>query len=406
MPIVILCFLLGDMVLQQLSALPAAYWVYSSMLLAMGVFYKLSSKRRYLIYPLAIILGFSWTCWYAKQVQSWVLAEDAQGKPLMVTGHSAWLPVTDSSQTSFLFQLDAPSKPLVRLVERHALTSFNVGDHWQFQVKLKRIHGMQNSGGFDFEAWALQKGLRASGYILQEKFIKHDKWFHPVDQIREHLQSSIMAHLPVVTGAEWLPALMIGERSHISPNAWQVLRHTGTNHLMAIAGLHIGLISGMAAFIGSWLWRQRTGLCLRLPAQQVAACMAWVSAVIYAALSGFSIPAQRACIMLSVFVFALLLKRKVNLWHVWSIAMGLILLMNPLTVLTESFWLSFVTIALLIYAGCGRLRAEGFWLKHTRPQWVIGLGLMPLSLWFFQEWSLVAFLANMIAIPWLGILVD
>jgi competence protein ComEC len=154
-----------------------------------------------------------------------------------------------------------------------------------------------------------------------------------------------------------------------------------------------------------WLWRRSTRLTLLFPAKHAGASAALITAFIYSALAGFSLPTQRACIMLSVGIMVLLSKRKINIWHSWSLALLLVLIINPLSIVTESFCLSFSTIALIIYGMQGRLCMHGIWWKWGRVQWVIGIGLMPLSLYLFQECSLISFVANTLAIPWLGFLI-
>jgi competence protein ComEC len=101
-------------------------------------------------------------------------------------------------------------------------------------------------------------------------------------------------------------------------------------------------------------------------------------ALIYSALAGFSIPTQRACLMLTFFLLALLMRRKIGAWYAWSCALLCVLLLNPLTVLTESFCLSFGSVALIIYGVSGRLSPKGLWWQWGRIQWVIALGLIPL----------------------------
>ena len=82
-------------------------------------------------------------------------------------------------------------------------------------------------------------------------------------------------------------ALMIGEREAIPPEQWQVLRNTGTNHLMAIAGLHIGIMAGFAHVVVTWIWRLVPALLLHLPAQLAGASAALLMAIIYSLLAGF-----------------------------------------------------------------------------------------------------------------------
>lgn len=399
----ILSFLLGDLFLQSFRHLPPAMLVYSTCIITMIV-WMIVKKRLHFFYMLpAFMLGLAWTYYIAHSTLAWQLPNEVEGRNMLVTGYVKSLPVTDEWQTNFLFAIEKSA--LVKLSWRDASQTVKVGDKWQFVVRLKRIHGTQNPGAFDYEAWALQKGLRATGYVVasqDNKILSHSRFRSFVDQWREHLQSRLQAYLPTTKTSPWLMALLLGERTGITHDDWQVLRNTGTNHLMAIAGLHIGIIAGIAHMLTSWLWRRSARLVFLLPAQLAGACAALMMAILYSMLAGFSIPTQRACIMLTIFIFALLLRRKINPWHAWSLALLIVLLMNPLSVLTESFWLSFGTIALIIYGMSGRLSSSGWWWKWGRVQWVIGLGLIPLTLFFFQECSLISFAANSIAIPWLA----
>lgn len=406
-------FLLGDLYLQTFAHLPTKQSLF--LLVLSGSFaWILLGRYRYAYLPSAFLFGFVLSAWYAHSLLSFTLPNELEGKPIVLKGFIASLPTKDQWQTQFLFSLQQIQhgnkrfdvKTLIRLSWRDNKTHLRVGDGWQLVARIKRIHGTQNQGAFDYEAWALQKGLRATGYVVSgnpaNKFLTHHWYYHPIDQIRQVVGNKIRLRLPDSLTSPWLLALTIGERSGISQSSWQVLRNTGTNHLMAIAGLHIGIMAGFAHWLCAWIWRRFPWLLLRLPASHAGAYAALCIALFYSALAGFSIPTQRASIMLIIFILTLLSKRKINVWHSWSFALLMVLLINPLTVLTESFWLSFGTIALIIYGMKGRLAAKGFWWHWGRVQWVIAVGLIPLSLFFFRECSIVSFVANSIAIPWLG----
>lgn len=362
-----------------------------------------------------LMIGFSWTAWQAASTLGWELPHELEGKPLILAATVYSLPVSDKFGTHFTAFVDSSTdqnnKPkghaYVRLTWVGA-KKLRVGDSYQLTLRLKRIHGLRNPGGFDYEAWAMQNGLRASGSVLQhypQKFLGHRKLFAPVNQVRQILYDRITASLPSSPTAPWLLALMIGERSSAPPQHWLILRATGTNHLMAIAGLHIGLIAGMIHFLIRRIWSRSSLLVSLYPSQLASALAALVVAWIYSALAGFSIPTQRACIMLTFFMFALLARRALPAWHAWSAALLTVLLFNPHSVLSESFWLSFGTIALIIFGMQARLSPQGLWWKWFRVQWVIGFGLIPFSLLFFQQASLISAAANSIAIPWLGFLI-
>ena len=101
-----------------------------------------------------------------------------------------------------------------------------------------------------------------------------------------------------------IKALVLGERGQMDSRRWQVLTQTGTNHLLAISGLHVGIVSGFVFFITLFLWKRSERLCLNIAAQRVAALAAIFTAVFYAMLAGFSIPTQRAMVMAAVVFFS------------------------------------------------------------------------------------------------------
>lgn len=401
----VISFLFGDMILQCLPRLPSLPVLLGIIICWISVFLK--RRVFYLILVTGCAAGFIFAWWYAATTLMWTLPKNAEGRLTIVRGHVASLPVKSDWQTQFIFVLDN-SKVKIKLALRDSNIFIAPGDHWQFSVRLKRIHGTQNPGGFDYEAWALQNGIRAAGYIVRDDknhLIAHHWYVAPVAQVRFYLQQKIQKYLPVSQTSAWLMALMIGERSGIPPEQWQILRATGTNHLMAIAGLHIGMVVGFVYLFVFSLWRRVAWLVLIMPAQQAALIFALLVACLYSVCAGFSVPTQRACIMFGIIALIRMHNLVISAWMIWALALMLVLLLNPLVILSESFWLSFGTIALIIYGMRGRIAPSGWWWKWCRVQWVIGFGLIPFSIYFFHEFSIVSFIANMIAIPWLCFLI-
>lgn len=399
-----LAFLCGILLLQQFTQLPAtsSFW-FMSILLVVSVFILI---KKYLKLLIIFLLGFGWALTYVNWQSVWRLPDALEGRTVVIEGYIASIPNTTSQQTTFLFSLKTinqqPAHGLLRLHWR-SKHNLKAGDAWQFTVRLKRIHSLLNPGSFDEEANALQTDVRASGNIIKPGNLLLSHWYHyPLTRIRQYFKIQIENLLPVSQTSPWIVALAVGERQNIAAEQWQILRNTGTNHLMAIAGLHIGMLAGVAHFCIAGLWRRIPRLTLKLPAQQAGAIAALCLAILYSALAGFSIPTQRACIMLSIFLSALLLRRQLSIWHSWSCALMIVLIMNPLDVLTESFWLSFSSIALIIYGVSKRLRPTGIWWKYGRIQWVIAVGLIPFSICLFKQFSCIAFIANLIAIPWVA----
>jgi competence protein ComEC len=184
-----------------------------------------------------------------------------------------------------------------------------------------------------------------------------------------------------------------------------LLLSTGTNHLLAISGLHIGLVAGLVYFLVLRIWSLAGRLCLNWPAPRVAAIAAIGAGCGYAMLAGFSVPTQRAAIMLCVVMGAVLLNRAKRAVHTLSLALMVVLIWDSLAVLSAGFWLSFAAVALIFYAIVGRLSEQRPWWHWGRIQWVLAIGLLPLTLILFQRVSLVAPIANLFAVPWVGLLI-
>lgn len=401
-----LAFLCGVLLLQVFVKLPSLLWLIIVIVAIVG-FLLFKKARFHARLFIACACGFAWCLWFAHAQTAWTLTSDLEGKTIPITGYIASIPSVSMTGTSFLFFVTKVQSEkvsgVVHLSWRESQTVLRVGDQWQFYVRLKKPYGTMNPGGFDYEAWVLQEGIRANGYVvakLTNQLLSQHWYIHPVDRVRQYFKEKIEANLPVSNTSPWISALTVGERNDIDAKNWQVLRNTGTNHLMAIAGLHIGFMAILAHFVVSNLWRCLPRLTLMVPAPNAGAVAALLMALTYSAMAGFSIPTQRACLMLFVFLLITLRRRHAGAWHAWCCALLCVLLNNPLCVLTESFWLSFGSVALIIYGVSGRLMPTGLWWKWGRIQWVIAVGLVPLSVALFHQCSLVSFVANSIAIPW------
>jgi competence protein ComEC len=403
-----IAFVIGIVLLQQFSVLPGVNWIYAAVLL----FVVTKKYWAWLKLPLAGLLGFAWALTYAHWHMAEKLAPELEGEPVVITGYVHSIPMVETHGVGFLFSLKSlaahPAHGVIKLLCGDAGVVLHAGDEWQFSVKLKKPYGTMNPGGFDYEAYAFTNNIIGNGYIADKelKLLLSSHWYHePLNRVRQYFAEKIRENLPPTQTSPWITALAIGERHDIPASDWQVLRNTGTNHLMAIAGLHIGFIALLAHVLVTFFWRRWPRGSLLMPAQHAGAVAALGMALLYSAMAGFSIPTQRACIMLAVFLTILLLRHKAMAWQGWSAALLGIVLINPLTVLSESFWLSFGSVALIIYCMSGRLAPQGLWWKVGRIQWIIAVGLIPFSLWLFQQCSFISFIANSVAIPWVGFIV-
>jgi competence protein ComEC len=197
---------------------------------------------------------------------------------------------------------------------------------------------------------------------------------------------------------------VLGERSGIDREQWEVLTRTGTNHLVAISGLHVGLVAAMVFFLGRWAWSRSVHLAGRLAAPRAAALAALAGAFGYSALAGFAVSTQRALIMSAVVLGALILGRTVRPASGLALALVGVLAVDPMSLLSFGFWLSFGAVMVLLYAMGGRLADRGIWRRWGHAQWAVAVGLLPMLLLLFGRASVVAPLVNLVAVPLFSLL--
>ena len=381
----------------------------------------LAQYKRKLLPLVFFIAGALWVTLRAGGLLSDALDPALEGQDLEVQGWVADLPQFTDRGVQFVFdvqsaRLDQNSVTLPRRIELSVYDramQVHAGEQWNLSVRLKRPHGFQNPGGFDHEAHLFQQRIRATGYVRAEQASRRlaesaaSPWRYRLHHYRELLGARITALLPGDPMAGMVTALANGDQRALDSSQWQVLRRTGTAHLVAISGMQVSLVAGVAFFLMRWLWSLPGYTVLRLPAPQMGAMAAVVAGLGYAALAGFSIPTQRALIMLGVILAGTLLQRRVAPSFILAGALLLVLIYDPLSVMASGFWLSFLAVAAILYADQGRraLKVVGRWRRWTRIQWAVTLGLAPVLLLLFQQTSLSTPLANAIAIPVIDLMV-
>lgn len=298
------------------------------------------------------------------------------------------------------------------------------GSRWHMAVRLKRPHGSVNPHTFDYEAWLLQQGVYATGYVRETSVVPRLlQAGEGLPAIRERVRDGIRAQ--ALQHGVLVRALLLGDKSGLTDSDRSLLRNTGTAHLLAISGLHVGMVAGFFLLLGSLLSRC-LGLYWPHNPRALAGCCAIAGAAGYTLVSGSSLSAQRALIMTTVLIAAWLWRRRVSAGLAFALALFLVLVLQPLAVLNAGFWLSFGAVAALLVrfsaryriqpAGLGqtpfRQRTGSFaagLLERTRSawqaQWAVLVALLLPSLLFFSGVSLSGFLVNLIAIPWLGLLI-
>ncbi|MEI6334057.1 MAG: DNA internalization-related competence protein ComEC/Rec2 [Methylococcaceae bacterium] len=397
-----LSFLSGLLVVQQFSALPGNQW-----LIVVIVSAGIMAWLRYWRW-LFFVTGILWAIVFAMVRLSDRLPESLEGINIPVKGLIVDLPEQDERQTRFDFRVTESAQKLpskLRLSWYYPDQAIKAGQYWSFTVKLKRPHGTLNPGGFDYERWLFTQGVGAAGYVRPDSkpvLLGRDSAWTNISVWRQRITDRLSFLLSDSPSLGLIQALTIGDGNGITQKQWDVFRKTGTTHLVVISGSHVALLAGLAYFLvlKVWAW---TGL-LRWSPQRVAAVAAMWVAVFYAGLAGFSVPAQRAVIMLAVVMLAIILQRNTRPFNTLAVALFAVLVYDPLAVLAVGFWLSFLAVSLIIYVVAGRLGKSGYLLEMIKINWATSVGLSPLLLFFFQQVSLISPLANFIAVPVISLL--
>jgi len=334
---------------------------------------------------------------------------------IVVTGAIASLPSDRGMAQRFRLRIDSAQRDgrrldftgLVRLAWYGEAPALTPGERWRLVVRLIPPRGFANPGGFDYERWLFGAGIKATGYVrddpINQRLSDGTAW-HLIGRWRQRLRTHLDARIADGDAEGLIQALVLGERGALTPDHWETLTRTGTNHLMAISGLHVGLIAGFAFQVGRWLWSRSARLSLAFAAPRAGAVAAALAALGYSALAGFGLPTQRALIMVAVVLAALFWGRTLRPFHALALALLGVLLLDPRAVLSFGLWLSFGAVAVLLFALGQRPAVGGVWRRWGLAQWVVGLGLLPLVLPFFGRASLVAPLVNLIAVPVVAVL--
>jgi len=432
--------------LQQARLWPLALYAAGSVCSALLLVLALRMRGRGAVRWLAVLaaagaLSAGVTGWRAAAYAATRLDPALEGRDLLVTGVVAALP--HRSDAGLRFRFDAETAyaggEAVRLPPRLMLgwyggaeateglfslerqpADLRPGERWEFALRLKAPHGSVNPHGFDYELWLWEQGVQATGAVragLRDPPPKRlgATWLHPVEQARHRVRERIHQGVADPRLAGVLAALVVGDQGAIERADWDVYRATGVAHLMSISGLHVTMFAWAAAALIAALWRRSGRLCLAWPAQHAALAGGIALAAGYALFSGWGVPAQRTVLMLAAVG---LLRLGVRDWPwpwVWLFACATVVAVDPWALTQAGFWLSFVAVGVLFASGPARQEAQAAvpWRRRVldalrgmlREQAVVTVALTPLSLLLFGQVSVVGLAANLVAIPWVTLVV-
>jgi len=359
----------------------------------------------------AVIFGLAWAtaCLHGHLADR--LEPALAGMDVRIQGRIKGLPEIHDQYSRFLFEPSAlsgsqriPRRLLVYWYRNAPILAPE--EVWQFELRLKPPWAPVNFQGTDREQWLFAQqigGLATvkSGVRLRAGGSSLPNW----DVLRHQVRKRLTQAVGDADKRAIVAALAIADRSGLTREQFEVLRKTGTAHLLAISGLHVGLV----AFIGFWLVRlvvsvAPAGWTLGR-AYEASIVAGLLFALAYSGLAGFGVSTARAVAMLAVALLALLVRRPMHRGQGWSIALAVILLCDPLAFFTAGFWLSFAAVGVLLLMSSRSGDGRPSWFRTMmRAQKGIMLVLLPLGVWWFQSASLAGWLANLLAIPYVSII--
>lgn len=384
-------------------------------------------KKRSALSFVPLIVFFSVSLWQQNRgVQEAIdmqLPSELEGEAMVLEGIVVTIPERDGDFVRFQIKpntiqlkdnhFSLPLDGLLRLSWRTEQQP-SLGESWQLQVKLKRPRGFVNPKGFDYQAWLLSKGIIATGYVYgQENVLLESAQAYHLHSVRDNLSQKLSALFagsmstdskPKITHSAILKALLIGDKSEISQTQWALFRKTGTIHLMAVSGLHVGLISAFACLLATLIFRPMV-LVLRPIYFRIAVALVSIGfAFLYSKLSGYAIPTQRAFLCVALVNLIFLLERRCYFLPILGAIACVILWRQPFVLMQQGFVLSFAAVAILLFSFSGKTDLGGLpwwsWFKQfIAVQWVIFIGLFPFMLMLNLPSPMISPIANIIAVP-------
>ena len=401
---VALAFLLGHCAVHCLPRLPGWHWSVGLLVAAFAL--ALVGRFRPRLRLLAgLAAGLGWALLNATARVADDLPPALEGQDLLVRGYVASFSHQAVRDPQFLFDVIEPrsgATARVRLVWYHAARAPQAGELWRLVVRLKRRNGFANPGGADREAQLFREAVGATGYVREDD--RNARRAPPslryaVTRVRGWISARIHQAVGDERMRGVLQGLAVGDTQAMTSEQWRVFAATGTTHLMAISGLHISMVAALAAWLGGAIVRLRSAQARRWSAMHGQVIAGTAAALVYSTLAGLSVPTQRTLLMLVIYFGARWFRRQLGVAHALGLALIGVLLIDPFAPLAPGAWLSFGAVAIILLAIAGRVRPDRPIAAFVRIQAAITIGLVPLLLAAFGSISLIAPLANAVAIP-------
>lgn len=431
----LITFLLGALLSLFLPIVPTLFYVLLFITLSLISYFFVSTRKF-----AGVLAGCAWLLWHASIYQAGLenqqkLITDRTSQQVSVQGEIDDLPQVNKGTQRFNFIIShVEQEPLpvpirVRLSwkenNQHGLTKLLSGQVWQLKVRLKPAHGLANLGGFSYQTWLRKNQITSTGYVVNTQknlLIKNTPTY------RQLLYQQFERLLPKDELSPLILALSFGERSKLTKKHWRTLQATATQHLIAISGLHLGLIAGAAYVVFNILIRvvpihliltERYQLAwLKFNNCLIVILLTCLFTFFYAYLAGFSLPTSRALLMILIYWLARLFSIKLSPSRLILVTLVVIIIIFPFSLFSSSFWLSFYAVSIIfillwrfnhIFAKPNKEnvprinRLKSWFIALFYLQLMLILLMLPITILLSYQLPLLSLPANLIAVPWMSI---
>ncbi len=293
------------------------------------------------------------------------------------------------------------------------------GDSISFKSRIRSFRNFKNPGGFDYKQYMIFRDVWGSAYTRGDRLsVLERKPSNGISGLIEASRTNI-SELIARTGqgdhTAVLKALITGDRSGISPSLRDAFNRAGAGHILAISGLHIGIVASVAFFLFSRLLSLYKPFLFQAWTKKGAAVLSLFPVLMYGLIAGMSPSTQRAVIMVGVFLMTFLVERDHDLINTLAVAAIVILIVHPPSLYSISFQLSFSAVLAIVYGlsvirinnavNHGRLRQAGYRIiSFLMVSLFAILGTLPLVMLYFNQISLIGLSANLVLVPLIGFL--
>lgn len=296
-----------------------------------------------------------------------------------------------------------------------SLPEIEAGEHWQFLVRLRSPRGLDNFSGFDYKAWLIENNVSATGYVVSSSLNRFISDFpctilciikRYIVVAREQIQLFIFSSHLSERNKAIISALTIGDKSGLG-EWWGDLSRLGIVHLLVISGLHIGLVAGLGFLLGLTICRVLILITVNLNnyvnfSHYFPPLCGLFLALSYSLLAGFSLPTQRAMVVVALFMFCKIFYLRLSPYMAFIWALLLIAVTQPMAVIGASFWLSFSAVGILLVYFVPRISLIKKKPQLLLSQWVLFVGMAAPLLLFVGKISWLGIAVNLIAVPFVS----